>query len=105
MLLKIEGEILKKIAICAAAVFMNGACFSADHYVNGYTRQNGTYVQPHHQTAPNQYRYDNYSSQGNVNPYTGQAGTQRNEYSNPPAYNQGYRGIQPGYGSSAGYGK
>lgn len=90
--------------LCAISIAATGA-FAADRYVGGYTRQDGTYVQPHHQTAPNQYRYDNYSSQGNVNPYTGQAGTQRNEHSNPPAYNQGYRGIQPGYGSGAGYGK
>ena len=86
-------------------MLVSGICFSADTYVNGYTRQNGTYVQPHYQAAPNQYRYDNYSSQGNVNPYTGKAGTQRNEYSNPPAYNQGHNGSQPGYGSGTGYGR
>lgn len=50
-------------------------------------RRDGTYVAPHYQTSPNQNRYDNYSSQGNVNPHTGQRGYERNEYSNPPAYN------------------
>jgi len=43
---------------------------------SGYTRQDGTYVQPHYQTSPNSSRLDNYSTQGNVNPYTGQQGTQ-----------------------------
>lgn len=62
----------------------------ADTYVNGYTRSNGTYVAPHMRSEPNSVRYDNYSSQGNTNPYTGSTGYQRNEYSTPPAYNQGY---------------
>lgn len=54
----------------------------ADTWVNGYTRSDGTYVQGHHRSSPNQYRYDNYSTQGNVNPWTGQGGTQ-NIYGNP----------------------
>jgi len=46
----------------------------ADNYVNGYYRQNGTYVQPHYQTAPDATPYNNYSTKGNTNPYTGQPG-------------------------------
>ncbi len=52
------------------------------HYDNGYTRQNGTYVEPHYQTNPDSSRPDNWSSQGNVNPFTGQLGT-KNPYENP----------------------
>ena len=37
-------------------------------------RKNGTYVSPHRRTAPNTTRMDNWSSKGNVNPYTGKAG-------------------------------
>jgi hypothetical protein len=63
---------------------------SADNYTRGYTRSNGTYVQPHYQSAPNGNQYDNYSSKGNVNPYTGQAGTVQPQpnYQQPsyPAY-------------------
>jgi hypothetical protein len=55
----------------------------ADQYVRGYTRHDGTYVAPHHRSTPNHNQYDNYSSQGNSNPYTGQQGHQRNEYSAP----------------------
>lgn len=29
--------------------------------VRGYTRNNGTYVQPYYRSSPNVYRYDNYS--------------------------------------------
>jgi hypothetical protein len=50
-----------------------------DHYVNGYTRNNGTYVEPHYQTNPNSSTYDNYGTRGNYNPHTGTYGT-RNPY-------------------------
>ena len=68
-----------------------------DEYVRGHTTKDGTYVQPHVRTDPNQYKFDNYSSQGNSNPYNGERGTQRNEFSNPPAYNQNYG--NPNYGN------
>lgn len=44
-------------------------------HVNGYTRKDGTYVAPHERTAPNSTKNDNWSTKGNVNPYTGKAGT------------------------------
>jgi hypothetical protein len=46
-------------------------------YVNGYYRNDGTYVQGHYRTAPNSTRTDNYSYRGNVNPYTRKVGTQQ----------------------------
>ena len=52
-----------------------GSVALADEFVNGYTRRDGTYVQPHYQTNPNGTKLDNYSTQGNANPYTGRAGT------------------------------
>lgn len=66
-----------KIWIAAGIVGLIGlACAAqADTYVRGYTRSNGTYVQPHYQTAPNSTKLDNYSTRGNYNPYTGKAGT------------------------------
>jgi hypothetical protein len=46
-----------------------------DHvYVNGYYRKNGSYVRPHYRTAPNNTNRDNFSTLGNVNPYTGKPG-------------------------------
>ena len=45
-----------------------------DQQVNGYSRSNGTYVEPYHRTAPDSNPYNNYSTQGNVNPYTGEVG-------------------------------
>jgi hypothetical protein len=45
------------------------------HAVDGYVRGNGTYVAPSHATNANSTRSDNYGTKGNVNPYTGKAGT------------------------------
>jgi hypothetical protein len=45
------------------------------HTNSGYTTSTGTYVQPHQQTNPNSTARDNYSTSGNVNPYTGAVGT------------------------------
>jgi hypothetical protein len=45
-----------------------------EHDVRGYPRSDGTYVSGHQQTNPNGTKYDNWSSKGNVNPYTGKVG-------------------------------
>lgn len=38
-------------------------------------RSSGTYVSSYHRTSPNKTKYDNYSTKGNYNPYTGKYGT------------------------------
>ena len=43
--------------------------------VRGYTTSRGTYVNSYYRTSPNRYKYDNYSSKGNYNIYTGKKGT------------------------------
>ena len=48
---------------------------SSSHAVQGHYNNNGTYTQPHHSTNPNSSQLDNYSTRGNVNPYTGAVGT------------------------------
>jgi hypothetical protein len=52
---------------------------SADQWVNGYTRQNGTYVSPYVRSNPNSTSSDNYSTRGNSNPYTGERGYRSND--------------------------
>ncbi len=74
---------MKKIiiaSILAAAAF--GASAQST-YVNGHTRSDGTYVPGHYRSAPDGNRYNNYSTQGNVNPYTGQQGTVQPHYTPP----------------------
>lgn len=75
-------------AIIAIVALAASSMAFADQYVRPHVTKDGTYVEGYHRSSPNNNRYDNYSSQGNINPYTGQRGTERNEYSNPPAYNQ-----------------
>ena len=64
------------IIFIAACVISAGAIAKGgSHSVSGYTTKNGTYVQPHRATDRNSSKDDNYSKKGNVNPYTGKAGT------------------------------
>ncbi|WCK57644.1 hypothetical protein PP175_26780 (plasmid) [Aneurinibacillus sp. Ricciae_BoGa-3] len=44
-------------------------------HVKGYTRKDGTYVAPHYRSSPDGNFYNNWSTAGNVNPYTGKEGT------------------------------
>ncbi|MBI4412670.1 MAG: hypothetical protein HY541_09335 [Deltaproteobacteria bacterium] len=56
-------------------------------YVNPYIRSDGTYVQGHYKTSSDSTRLNNWSTKGNINPYTGKEGTQ-NPY---PTYNSNFR--------------
>src|SRR5437870_772678 len=74
--------ILSLVALLATVVTTSTLpVFAEDVWVNGYTRSNGTYVQGYYRSRPDGNPYNNYSSQGNTNPYTGQKGTV-NPYSN-----------------------
>jgi len=48
---------------------------SAPVHVRGYTKKDGTYVAPHYRSHPDKSYNNNWSVKGNVNPYTGKAGT------------------------------
>lgn len=81
---------MKKLLTLAALLLLAGPAM-AQQQVSGYYKSNGTYVQPYVRSTPNNTVRDNYSYQGNTNPYTGQQGT--NNYSSSPSsqyYNGGY---------------
>lgn len=63
-------------AILAIVIACLGTSAFAQVRVRGHFRKDGTYVAPHVRTKPNNTRSDNWSTRGNVNPYTGEAGTQ-----------------------------
>ena len=94
----------KSLALIFAALVFSSASF-ADVYVRGYTRSDGTYVAPHYRSSPNSTRNDNWSTKGNINPYTGQYGTREPDYSyrSPSPYSSPnpYSGGQNGYGSQS----
>lgn len=75
----------------------------ASDFVPGYIRKDGAYVQPHFKTEPNSTKLDNYSTQGNVNPYTGQRGTVDPYKPTTPAPSNPYGGSSCGYTSSGRY--
>jgi hypothetical protein len=80
---KINKEVNMKVRVVSfflAILFITNIA-SADTHVNGYTRKDGTYVQPHYRSDANNSVYDNYSTKGNANPYTGKEGTV-NPYNN-----------------------
>lgn len=54
-----------------------------DSQVKGHYRKDGTYVKPHYRSDPNPSVRDNWSTKGNVNPYTGKPGTR-----NPSSINK-----------------
>lgn len=64
----------------AQAQYYGTGSNSQSHGVSGYTRSNGTYVQPHQATNPNTTQTDNYGTSGNYNPYTGRTGHGKARY-------------------------
>jgi len=66
---------MKIKAILALVLSVMAASALAQVSVRGYTKKDGTYVAPHYRSSPNSTRNDNYSTKGNVNPYTGKEGT------------------------------
>lgn len=79
-----------KHAVSLALLVLSATAGAADTYTPGYVRKDGTVVQGHYSTSPNGTKLDNYSTRGNVNPYTGQAGTVDPYRSPNGGYNNGY---------------
>ena len=69
------------ILICSCLLDVH----ASNAYINGYYRKNGTYVSGYNRTKPNSTKIDNYSTKGNINPYTSKKGY-KNPY-NTPKYN------------------
>lgn len=69
--------------------YFYGTTNSELRYQQGYTKSNGTYVHGHYKTNSNSTNYDNFSTQGNYNPYTGRTGTARDYSSNSYNYGSG----------------
>jgi hypothetical protein len=86
---------MKKLVLAVVA-FAMAAPAMAQVYVNPYVKRDGTYVQGHYRSSPNSSVYDNYSTRGNTNPYTGQIGT-RNPYGSTsrPGYSSPYSRPKP----------
>jgi hypothetical protein len=81
-------------ALLAGLVLLTFASAASAEYVQGYIKRDGTYVPGYFRSQANGTKIDNYSSKGNLNPYTGEKG-----YSDPYAPSkprqQSNRGYQP----------
>lgn len=80
----IKNKLMIAILPICFLLFSNDV-FSKNVHVNGYFKKNGTYVSPHYRSSPDHNFYNNWSAKGNINPYTGKAGTLNNPQND---YNQ-----------------
>jgi hypothetical protein len=62
------------IVIFFSLFFLVSTLFAGDVWVDPYYRSDGTYVRGHHRSTPDSNPWNNYSTRGNVNPYTGKPG-------------------------------
>lgn len=83
-----------RLAFVAALSLIAVAAQAQVTYVQPSVDRNGNYREGHVRSKPDQFRYNNLNAEhnqyGGTNPYTGQRGHQKDEYSNPPQYNQSY---------------
>lgn len=66
---------ISKSIFIFSILFLCSLLSIAQVHVRGYTRSNGTYVQPHYRSNPDGNPYNNWSFPGNVNPMTGKIAT------------------------------
>lgn len=66
---------MNKLLLAVSLASIAFAAQAKDTYVSPHITRDGRLVEGHFKSAPNDTKLDNYSTRGNVNPYTGQAGT------------------------------
>lgn len=66
---------MKKLLSVTVLALIASSAIAGQSMTSGYIKQNGTYVAPSVRTTPDANPYNNYSTRGNTNPYTGSAGT------------------------------
>ena len=74
---------MKKLVCAFAVMVLLTSSVLAAQRVNGYTTRNGTYVAPHYRSNSDGLKYNNYSTRGNYNPYTGSKGYKSSDYRVP----------------------
>jgi hypothetical protein len=82
---------MSKMIVAALLALLSFSAF-ADNYVQGYVRSDGTYVPGHYRSSQDNTNTNNYSTQPNVNPYTGNQGSRAQDYSaQANNYGQGHQ--------------
>ncbi|MGX1373107.1 hypothetical protein RKD56_000185 [Priestia megaterium] len=95
----------KRIFIALLVFLVLGGTMQAqaDVSVRGYYRKDGTYVRPHMRSDPDGNFNNNWSTKGNINPYTGEEGTKTSpsdsgSYDSP--YDSNYDSSDDSYNDS-----
>lgn len=97
---------MKKILCLSLLVAISILAKSQNYNYNNYYQQGyykpstGTQVNGYYKTSPNNTNLDNYSTKGNINPYTNKSGSRARDYS-VESYNYGsgqtiYQGSRGG---------
>lgn len=73
--------------LALAVLFLAATIVEAQTYVRPYVRRDGAYVTGHYRSYADGNFWNNWSTRGNVNPYTGSWGTR----SYPSVYRPRYR--------------
>jgi hypothetical protein len=79
--MKLSTVVLSALTLASAPI--GNAFAQGSNYVAPYTRQDGTNVQPHYRTNPDNTNRNNWTTVPNVNPHTGQPGTRSPDYRSP----------------------
>lgn len=87
---------MKKFVLTALIALATVSAFAQTGYQRSYTRKDGTFVQGSNHTQSNGTNTDNYSTQGNTNPYTGTSGSRAQDYSAPATNYGGGAPVQTG---------
>lgn len=66
--------------LLSVAMFFTAFSSFSQTYVPGKLLKNGTYREGYYKTSPNRTKNDNYSTEGNYNPYTGKEGKVKRDY-------------------------
>ena len=68
-------SLVVSVALITGLLGFVGSVEAASRVKGYYKPSTGRYITPHYRTSPNKSKFDNYSTKGNYNPYTGKSGT------------------------------
>jgi hypothetical protein len=93
---------MKKLSVVLLAA-LSASAFAQSTYVRPHIRHDGTYVEGHHRSTPDHTVDNNYGTRGNINPYTGQEGTQPRSWERPAYEAPRHETPRSTYGTDCGY--
>ncbi|PCJ21469.1 MAG: hypothetical protein COB02_02435 [Candidatus Cloacimonadota bacterium] len=66
---------MKLFTLILSFLLVVNSNFAKDSWVRGYTKSNGTVVKGYFRTKADNNKFNNHSTKGHVNPYTGKKGS------------------------------